>query len=262
MEIKKVESEKNNMFTVYLDNGTSFSAHEESVVRYRLISGRMLEEYELDEIYEGIIYDEAYITALKYISYKLRSKFETEQYLMDDYPGDVIHHTIERLTEEGYINDRRYSEALKNTMFNTTQKGPLHLKNALRKKGISQTLIDEQVRAFDLSVDEERVNKIKDKELKKYKGAYRQFKMKLKEKMMARGYMAHHFEMITFDDDFDDTSFFEKDFEKYYNKYRRRESGYQLKSKLIQSLLRKGYNYQMIEKKLGGIENEISEYDD
>lgn len=263
MKIQKVEAAKKQMFIVHLSDGQKFRAHEESVVRYRLISGRELDEGELDEIMEGISYDEAYIKALKYISYKLRSKYEVEQYLLDgDFMEQVAAHTVDRLMQEGYIDDKRYAEALKNTMLNTTLKGPGLLQRELKKHRLNQFLIDEAVRDFDDSIDAERMNKIKDKELKKYKGAYRQFQMKLKEKMMVKGYMNHHFELIDFNDDFDDTSFFEKDFEKYYDKYRTRESGWKLKSKLIQSLLRKGYNYQLIEEKIGGIEDEIFEHDD
>lgn len=250
------------MFTVYLDNGDSFRAHEESIVRYRLISERVLDEDEFNDILEGISYDEAYIKALRYISYKLRSKYEIEEYLKVNYFEDVVTHTIERLIDEGYVDDKRYAEALKNTMLNTTDKGPLLLKKELKKHRLQDDLINEAVNQFDNLIEKDRVNKLKDKELKKYKGSYRQFQMKLKEKLQTKGYMSHHLEMIDFDDYFDESSFFEKDFEKYYNKYRRKESGYKLKNKLVQSLLRKGYNYQLIEEKLGGIEDEIFKHDD
>lgn len=262
MQIQKVESGKNNMFTIYLSDGEKFRAHEESVVRYRLISGRELEEDELPRILEGINYDEAYIEAIKYISYKLRSKHEIEQYLAEDYQEEVIKQTVYRLLSEGYINDKRYAEALKNTLLNTTDKGPMHLKRELKKHHLEDDLIIESVDQFDHAVDADRLNKLKDKELKKYKGSYRQFQLKFKEKLRTKGYMNHHLEMVDFDDNFDDSLFFEKDFEKYYNKYRKKETGYKLKNKLIQSLLRKGYNYQLIEEKLGGIDDEIFEHDD
>src|SRR5699024_9403376 len=97
---------------------------------------------------------------------------------------------------------------------------------------------------------------------KHHKGAYRQFKMKLFEKLYQKGYDKAHMELISFDDDFDEELYFEKDFEKYYNKHMKKGSTPASKQKLIQALMRKGYNYDMILEKLGGIEDGFFEHND
>lgn len=257
MDIKKVEALKDNMFNVSLSDGSSFRVHEESLIKYRLVSGRALDDAEIAEISESVIRDEAYIKALKYISYKLRSQYEVEAYLEGDYSKKVIDEAVERLKSEGYINQEHYARAVANTMMNTTDKGPLSLERELRQHRLNDDLIRRSTTEFDEAVDPERMNRIKEKELRRHKGSYRQFTMKLREKLITKGYMIHHIEMIDFDDAFDETRFFEKDFEKYYNKYRQKESGYKLKVKLTQSLMRKGYEYQMIEEKLGGIDDDL-----
>lgn len=252
MQIVKVMELKRGMFKIVMDNGDSFKAHEESLVRYRLIKGAEIDDEEYERIQQAIQYDKAYVDALKYISYKLRSIDEMRKHLTEDYEPEVISRTIHRLEDEGYLNDRHYSEALKNTMLNTGDKGPGALQRELKKHQIDEEIINGMVDVFDSEVDAARMNRIKDKELKKHKGAYRQFKMKLQEKLYQKGYNKDHIGMISFeDDDFDEASHFEKDFEKYYNKYMKKDGSYASKQKLIQALMRRGYNYAMIQEKLG-----------
>lgn len=257
MRIEKVVGLKRGMYKIVMDNGDSFKAHEESLVRYRLIKGTDLDEAEYDRVLNAIQYDRAYVDALKYISYKLRTINEMRKYLDEDYEAEIISQTIYRLKDEGYLNDSHYAEALKNTMLNTSDKGPGALSRELKKHQVDEDIIIRMVDVFDSEIDEARMNRIKDKELKKHKGAYRQFKMKLQEKLYQKGYNKDHMGMILFEnDEFDETSHFEKDFEKYYNKYMKKDGSYASKQKLIQALMRRGYNYGMIQEKLGGIDNE------
>lgn len=257
MRIEKVVGLKRGMYKIVMDNGDSFKAHEESLVRYRLIKGTDLDEAEYDRVLNAIQYDRAYVDALKYISYKLRTINEMRKYLDEDYEAEIISQTIYRLKDEGYLNDSHYAEALKNTMLNTSDKGPGALSRELKKHQVDEDIIIRMVDVFDSEIDETRMNRIKDKELKKHKGAYRQFKMKLQEKLYQKGYNKDHMGMILFEnDEFDETSHFEKDFEKYYNKYMKKDGSYASKQKLIQALMRRGYNYGMIQEKLGGIDNE------
>lgn len=258
MQIVKVVEQKGGMFKIVMDDGDSFKAHEESLVRYRLMKGAEFDEAEYGRIMQAIQYDQAYVDALKHISYKLRSISEMREYLSEDYGPDVISETIHRLKGEGYLNDSHYAEALKNTMLNTSDKGPGSLVRELKKHQIDQDIIMRTADAFDSEIDNERMNRIKARELKKHKGAYRQFRMKLHEKLYQKGYNKDHMDMITFDDDeFDETSHFEKDFEKYYNKHMKMDGSYAARQKLVQALMRRGYNYDMIQEKLGGIDDEF-----
>src|SRR5699024_12750235 len=97
--------------------------------------------------------------------------------------------------------------------------------------------------AFDSEIDSERMNRIESRELKRHKGAYRQFRMKLQEKLYQKGYNKDYMDIIAFDEDeFDETSHFEKDCDKYDNKYMNREGSYAARPKLIKSPMRKSRN--------------------
>src|SRR5690625_1767888 len=256
IKIDKVSLRKNGLYEVHLSNGDKMTVHEESLVRHRLLSGRTLGEEELKTVMESIQYDQAYVDALKYISYKLRSHHEIRDHLGEEYAPYIVDDVVARLMDENYINDEMYSEALKNTMLNTSDKGPGMLERELKKHRIDEDIIFRKVNAFSEAVDSERMNKLKDKELRRYKGSNRHFSMKLQEKLMTKGYYKEHFDMITFGDDFDETPYFERDFEKIYRRYRNRYEGYELKQKLTEALLKKGYEFDLIQGKLGEMTDE------
>ncbi len=256
IKIDKVSKKKNGLYDVHLSNGDKMTVHEESLIRHRLLSDRELTEEELKEIHQSIQYDEAYVGALKYISYKLRSHHEIRDHLAEEYEPHVVDDVVERLQDENYVNDEMYAEALKNTMLNTSDKGPGMLERELKKHRIDEGIIFRKTSDFSEAVDSERMNKLKEKELKRYKGSKRHFSMKLQEKLMTRGYYKEHFDLITFEGDFDETPYFEREFEKTYRRYRGRHEGYILKQKLTEALLRKGYEYELIQEKLGEMTDE------
>lgn len=253
MKIKRIVKLKREMYDVLFDDGQSIKVHEESLVRYVLIPGKELDEEEFKEIVQNIQYDQAYVAAIKYISYKIRSNKEMKDYLDKDFEAGIVSRTIYRLQDEGYLNDENYARSLRNTLLNTTDKGPGHLRRELKKQQIPERIIIEEVASFDELIDAERMNKLKDKFLRTHRGSYVQFKQKLREKLTLRGYSNHHFELINYDDDYDEDTYFEKDFEKYYNKYQKKDSGFKLKQKMIATMMGKGYAYDKISEKLGGM---------
>lgn len=262
IKIDKVSRRKNGLYDVHFSNGDKLIVHEESLVRHRLISDRELTEEELKGIFEAVQYDHAYVSALKYISYKLRSLNEIRKYLNEEFESYVVDEVVDRLMDENYVNDELYSDALKNTMLNTSDKGPKLLEMELKKHRVDEDIIMRKSGEFNDLIDSERMNKIKGKELKKYKGSKRQFSLKLQDKLMNKGYYKEHFDMIDFDDDFDESPYFEKDFEKTFRRYKSKHTGFNLKQRLTEALLRKGYSYDLIQKKIGEMTDETTAFDD
>ncbi|CAD2080098.1 regulatory protein RecX [Phocicoccus schoeneichii] len=262
MKVTKLVALKNNFFRVEFDNGAHLRVHEEGLIKHMLYNSKELTDEEFEQIKSTLDFDRAYIKAIHYISFKLRSEYEIYTYLSEDFTDEVIAHAIERLINENYINDNIYAEALKNTMLNTTDKGPLLLKRELEKKRVSKTIIDDAVEAFKESIEPERLIKIRDKELKRYKGSKNLFKQKLSERLMTKGYTGEFLSMIPSEVELDDAEFFEKDFEKYYNKHARKYRGFDLKNRVIRSLLGRGYSYSQIDERIGSIEDDFIWSDD
>src|SRR5699024_12200464 len=110
----------------------------------------------------------------------------------------------------------------------TRQKRTKLQKIQLKKHKIDENIIMHKCGKLNDLIDSKRMNKIKNKEFKKYKGSKRQFSLKLQEKLMTKGYHKEHFDMIDFDDDFDETPYFERDLEKTFRRYRSKYTGFDL----------------------------------
>ncbi len=264
MEIRKVSKQDDSLFEVAFTNGETLTLHEETVIRLQLLPGKTIDADLLKDIEIQKNIDQAYIRALRFISYKIRSSHEISQHLEEEFEPDVIAEAKSRLKQEGYINDDTYAEALMQTMFKTTIKGPNALKQQLIKHKVNQEVREKYVTQFDDKIDESRMNKLKDKALKRHKGSHRLFQQKFKATMIEKGYYPHHLEMIDFNEQsgtFDEVHNLERDYEKSYNKYQRKFSGYDLKVRILQALARKGYPYDFIQEHLGGKLNELKHDD-
>lgn len=259
MEVTALNKLENGMYEVVLSTGETLKVHEESVVTFGLLPGKHLESSQLQELKVQLVLDGAYLKAIHFISYKMRTCHEVAEKLGETYDDTVVGAVLERLMNEGYINDVKFAEAMKNTLLNTTDKGPMELMRSLRLKGVDREIIETFVERFDASIDRDRMNAIKDKMLKKHKGSYKMFINKVKERCMIRGYQPHHIQLIRFDDEHNDLEAdnLERDYRKSYNKYQKKHTGYALKTKIFQSLLRQGYSYDDIQDKLGGLDNEF-----
>ena len=149
MKVERVVQLKNNFYDVYFSDQSKLKVHEESLVKYELLPNREIDEETLKEIKTSIEYDRAYIRAIQYISYKIRSKQEIIDNLSEFYSNDVIKKTTDRLEKEGYIDDEHYARSLNNTIFNTTDKGPKHLERKLFEKNIDENIIINEVEHFN-----------------------------------------------------------------------------------------------------------------
>ena len=73
MKVERVVQLKNNFYDVYFSDQSKLKVHEESLVKYELLPGRIISKDMLDDIKTSIEFDRAYIKAIQYISYKIRS---------------------------------------------------------------------------------------------------------------------------------------------------------------------------------------------
>lgn len=264
MKIQSLVKQDNGLYDVNFSDSASMIMHEETVVRFQLLPGKTVDKDELQSIQDQLNIDQAYIKAIQYISYKLRSEHEINKYLEDDYTEVVRREVIERLTKEGYLDDTQYAEALMQTMYKTTIKGPGELRRTLKDHRVDPEVIQEFVDKFDQFIDSERMNYLKDKALKRHKGSMRQFKQKFRMTMTGKGYFTHHLSMVSYEDEnknYDELANLERDFDKSVQKYQRKFNGYDLKVRVLQALARKGYTYDYIQDNLGGKLDELEQYD-
>ena len=90
------------------------------------------------------VYESAKEAALRYLSYRMRTRGETEKYLIQKgYPDDIIQETIETLSEYRYIDDLKFAEAYIESCLKTNRWGMKKIKYTLTLKGVSPEIIEE-----------------------------------------------------------------------------------------------------------------------
>lgn len=150
--IKKITVQKNNKerYNIFFDDGISgqyaFSVSEDILIKHDLRKGKDVSEEELTDIFYHEEIQKAYNQAIQFLSFRMRSMKEVHDYLSDKGIDEgVIEEVIRRLRERKYINDEEFTALYVKTQLNTTDKGPIILKEALRKKGITDIMIEEIV---------------------------------------------------------------------------------------------------------------------
>lgn len=95
--------------------------------------------------------------ALKYLSYRNRSISKVRERLQSkEYDADIIEAVICKLTGEGYLDDRAFTEELTRQRVNIKCWGRLKITADLRRHGVERETITEVVN--DLCSDEEELS--------------------------------------------------------------------------------------------------------
>jgi regulatory protein len=150
--ITKVEAEPRTKGRYRIDiNGTyAFTVHEDVLVRFRLVKGASLPEELQREVMEEEERQAAYRAAIRYIGRAMRSAGEVRSKLESlGYAPEWIRHAIERLKEQGYVNDAAYAAALANQRLALNRKGRLWIRHELARKGIGKQEAERALAALD-----------------------------------------------------------------------------------------------------------------
>ena len=98
--MKKISRIKknNNKYTIILSDNSSLSFYSDTLIKYNLLKPREINDKELEEIINYNNFIDAYNKALKYISFKVRTKKEIKDKLRD-YSKNIVVDVIKKLDE-------------------------------------------------------------------------------------------------------------------------------------------------------------------
>lgn len=185
-----VQKKNKNRCNIYIDNVFAFGVGNELIYKENLKVGMIIDEEKLKKI----AYEENLInckeTALKIIERNYKTKKEmTKRLLEKGYALEEINETLKFLEEYNFINDESYAKAFINDR--TKTQGKQKIKYALKNKGVSDEIIEEELSKLDMEKEKENANILA---LKKYNILIKREsdKYKLKEKiirfLISRGY--------------------------------------------------------------------------
>lgn len=244
MKVNKFKKVGKNKYKVFFDN-TELLLYEDIILKYELLTRSDIDTDLIDEILVENRWYDAYDRALSYIEVKMRNRKEIIKYLERyEYDSKTIESVIEKLDQIGLLNDKRYIEAYINDKVNLSNDGPYKIKNSLIDLDFDESDINSYLNTISYNTWKEKLEKLvnKKKSIMKNKSYY-MFIQKMKNDLYNLGYHKDMIEEVLSNVEYESNAI-DKDFEKANRKYNGE------KSKIVNSLLRKGYSYDEINSKL------------
>ncbi|RHW34766.1 recombination regulator RecX [Lysinibacillus yapensis] len=263
--ISKIGRQKNNpeRYNIYLNDTYAFAVDESTLIKFGLTKGKVLEQFDIDEItYEDEI-AKAFNRALNFLSFQMRSEYEVKKKLLDAGFGEaVVLEAIKKLEKLGFLNDETYSKALLETKKKTAKKGPRAIKQDLIKKGIDKETQAKVLDSFSFNEQLAIAMELAQKAVRANQNKTpMQTKQKIQDVLLRKGYS---FSVITQildeiklereDDDWQ--QMIQLQGEKLWKKYASKYSGNDLRMKMKQALYQKGFPIEIIDRFLEEKERE------
>lgn len=260
------KNNKNEVIFIIDNVSVSLELTDNIIEEYNLEIDRVIDREEFDALKDLEQVSRAYNKALKYLSYKDYTYSQLHKKLMDsgDYDDTQLDATMQLLVEKNLINDEIYTI---NYLKRCTKLG-IGLNKAiynLRSNGIDGDLIDSCLEELN---DDEEYNGAKHVIETYYKNnltalSHKAILNKIRQKLFIKGFTSETIDRAMDDYDFtynqdNERQAVEKDFVKLYMRHSKKLKGKELQNKLIDTLLKKGYNYEIIKEVItkGDYDNE------
>ena len=247
MKIKKYKKSTKGRYKVELENDEIMTLYEDTILKYNLLLTKDIPD---DKRLEINLYNqecEVYQVALDSIKARYKSIKELKLFLLrKEYPEDLIDKVVKKLQEQGYLNDSLFCKSYINNQILTTNRGPYKIRNLLLEKGIDEDIINEEITVFTEDIEREKINKliVKYQKTNHNKGGV-VLKQKIYNEIKNLGYSIEILNDVINSYSFENNKeIAKKEYEKLYNKYSRKYSGYELERIIKEKLFKKGLKYE------------------
>ncbi len=238
---------------------SAFRVSEDLVVEYRLVPGKILEDFAFSAFQRAA---EADVWEQKAIAYVLRYP-QTEEgmrkYLADrKVPKEAVGRILTRLKRLKLLDDREYAVRYAEDHSLLRHEGKAKIAFELRNRGISPALVSEVVSGIPASREREAMNLLFDKKLPSLKDVpVRKAMATLQNHLIAKGFDPETVRSFlesragVIAGKTDEEALLDRDFAEAAKKARKCGlSGRELRESVLQTLARKGYSYPAVKKRL------------
>lgn len=259
VKIARITTQKKNnqRYNIYLTHGEKdyygFSVDEAILIEHHLRKGMTLSDAQLEQLKQKDNTYKSYTLAIHYLSYRMRTKKEMYDYLVQkDVEEEVVPQIIDRLVAEGLVDDQQFAEAFVNTRINTSNKGPQLVKRELIEKGVATTLAEAAIEKYTYTVQYEKAMTWAEKRLRTSKrDSFQKQQQKIRGNLMQKGFTPD----VTHDvlEDIKQEQGTDEEWEalvfqgnKLLRRHMRKHSAYELQQKVKQGLYRQGFSFDKI----------------
>ena len=266
MRVTKIEQQKRSKerYSIYVDDQFFIGVDEAVLVQAGIYKGMTLTQTEADQLRALEADHKVYNRAIDYLSYGLRTIKEMRDHLsqpsrqqeregITEVDPDLIEAVINKLQEQGYLNDLVYAQSYVRTQANLNRKGPSLIRQELLKRGVSDFDIQEGLLEYKAADQLANASELASKyRHQKRKLAPKLLENRLRQYLLQRGYDAEAIQAAVAAsqdqvDPEDEGDLLAKEADKQYRRLRRRYQAWDLKQRLSQALARKGFSYDQIQ---------------
>lgn len=250
MQILKYKKMSSGKYKIELDNGINMELYEEVILKHELLLKKSIDQTMIPIIQDSNLEWEVYYVALKSLKQRFKSAYDLRSSLVKkEQPVDLVDKAVNKLLEQGYLNDASFAKGYINNQIITSSKGPNFISNDLRNKGIDEKIIREEIVVFDRDLQKSRIKKIIDKNIKSnHNKGGSVLKNKIITNLLNLGYDLDIVQMVISNYQFgNDIELAKKEYDKLYKKLSRKYSGEELKYKIKEKLYQKGLKYEEVD---------------
>lgn len=243
MKIIKYKKLSRSKYKVFLEDGSSVTLHENIIIKYDLLITKNINEKDMEEIIKDnnnyLVYDHV----LKYISIKMRCESEIREYLKKkNMENSEIEILIEKLKENGFINERLYVKSFISDKVRLSGYGPNKIRNELLNLNINRDIIEEELCNYPKEEIISNLEKLIDKKIKNNKNYGENIlRRKIIYEFLNKGYEKEDVLKILNSKNLSETNLYEKEYKKLYDRYSKKYSDEQLEYIIKQKLYQKGF---------------------
>lgn len=247
MKINKIIKMKNNKYKIIID-GDSFVTYDDVIISNNLLYQKELDKYLYNKLITDTKFYDVYDETVKYILKKRRSEKEILIYLNKyELSNNDTNNIIEKLKSLKLINDEEYCKAYINDKVYLSKDGINKIRIDLLNQDISSDIIEKELNNIDEELLNERLEKLIIKKIKSNKRySNSTLRQRILSEMINLGYSKEKILEIINNNILSDDEIIRREFDKTYNKLKLKYSGVELKTKLKQKLMYKGFNIEDI----------------
>lgn len=249
MKIENIKKLNSGKYKIELDDKNKIITYDDVILKHNLLYHKEVDTDKLNELNIDTKYYDVYNKCIKYISNRLRSEKEINNYLdkfnLEENDKNNIINDLKRI---GFINDLNFTKAYISDRIYLSNDGLDKIRKELINHNIDTEVIEEELNKIDESIIREKLSKLISKKIKSnHKDSKYIMRGKIYNDMINLGYSSDMFNECYEQLETDEDSNLEKEFNKWYKKLSSKYSDDNLYLKIRQKLYQKGYNLSDID---------------
>lgn len=246
MKIEKIKK-SGKKYKIMLDNDESITTYDDVIINKGLLYHKEVDACLLNEINKETSYYDIYYKCVNYITKKLRSEKEINEYIDSCSVSDIDKkNTIKKLKEIGLINDINFVKAFVSDRINLSSDGKEKIKKSLLEHNISIDIINEELDKISNDVIKNKIEKLINKKIKSTKYTGYILKQKVVNDLINLGYSKNEIIEVYDNINIDNDNLLKKEYDKIYKKLSLKYSDKELYNKIKTKLYQKGFSIDEI----------------